>query len=491
MRRTIAAAAACLGLATTALTVGTTAAAPGGVPGPAGASLPEQAPDEALETAAAVLDGEVPPLAAQTVTAPAAPDASLALRDLLVALPRLTGEDRDRAEALLARPTDRAADPYGDGYTTRANRSCSTNVCVHWVPTTRDAPPSRRWVRTTMKVMQGVWRTEVGALGYRRPVPDGRKGGNRKLDVYLKELGSQGLYGYCAPEGTRLGSARAASGYCVLDDDFARSQFGRKPVRTLRVTAAHEFFHAVQFAYDHLEHRWLLESTATWVEERYADAVNDNRQYLPGGQLWRPGVPLDREASGYGNWVFFEYLGQRFGNAYVRRVWEAAARPGTGSVAAVRRALPRGVTFTGTYTAFAMANVTPGRSYPEGESWTQPGVRRRELGAGADVDLAPRLDRLSATRSRFAPGEALTGRRWQLRVVVDGPARASAPGAGVVRVAPDGSVVRTRISLDAQGRGRVRVPFNVRRARDVYVVLANAGSDRRRFRAKVDVVRRG
>ena len=107
-----------------------------------------------------------------------------------------------------------------------------------------------------------------------------------KLDVYLKELGGQGLYGYCAPE--PAGAGRRAPGYCVLDDDFARCQFGRAPIQTLRVTAAHEFLHAVQFGYDYREDPWLLEATATWIEERYADGVDDNRQYLAEGQL---GVP--------------------------------------------------------------------------------------------------------------------------------------------------------------------------------------------------------
>ena len=31
-----------------------------------------------------------------------------------------------------------------------------------------------------------------------------------------------------------------------------------------------------------------MEATATWVEERVADDVDDNRQYLPYGQVSRP-----------------------------------------------------------------------------------------------------------------------------------------------------------------------------------------------------------
>ena len=41
------------------------------------------------------------------------------------------------------------------------------------------------------------------------------------------------------------------SAYCVLDNDFSAAEFGYPdPTLPLRVTAAHEFFHAIQFAYD-------------------------------------------------------------------------------------------------------------------------------------------------------------------------------------------------------------------------------------------------
>ena len=130
-------------------------------------------------------------------------------------------------------------------------------------------------------------------MGFRPPPRDGRHGGDGRFDVYLKELGSQGLYGYCAPEYRVPGLRQVASGYCVLDDDFARKQYGANPMVSLRVTAAHEFFHAIQFGYDFREDPWLLESTATWMEERVADGADDNRRYLPYGQVARPGSSLD------------------------------------------------------------------------------------------------------------------------------------------------------------------------------------------------------
>ena len=36
-----------------------------------------------------------------------------------------------------------------------------------------------------------------------------------------------------------------------------------------------------------------MESTATWMEERIATTVNDNRQYLPLSQIYAPYLPLD------------------------------------------------------------------------------------------------------------------------------------------------------------------------------------------------------
>ena len=154
----------------------------------------------------------------------------------------------------------------------------------------------------------------MGELGYRAPLGDGTHGGDSKLDVYLKDLGT-GLYGYCAAEYRKKG--RTASGFCVLDNDYAAAQFPtRTPENNLAVTAAHEFFHAMMYSYDYNEDPWMLESTATWMEEQVADDVNDNRQYLQYSQLQAAYVSLDAFSSTYGfqygNWIFWEYLTSRW-----------------------------------------------------------------------------------------------------------------------------------------------------------------------------------
>src|SRR4029453_5199034 len=119
---------------------------------------------------------------------------------------------------------------------------------------------------------------------------------------------------------------------------FARKQFtvGAFGVAALRVTAAHEFFHAVQFAYDWKEDLWLMEGSAAWIEDEVYDGINDNRQYLafsPIGQttFWHaldwyhpnPSNPLSLQV--YGSWIFFRYLSERYSREIVRTIWRRAA----------------------------------------------------------------------------------------------------------------------------------------------------------------------
>ena len=432
----------------------------------------DAAADRALRRADAVLDG-----------VGTGDDATLALRDLARALPSLDPAERQRANALLARPTSQT-DPYGDTYRAPAKRTCSDSVelCVHWVSRTSDAPPSRTWVNRTLDILEQTWAAELGApLNYRRPARDGTRGDDSRFDVYLKDVGVNGVYGYCVPERRTNASRWAASGYCVLDDDFARSQFNQDRIVSLKATAAHEFFHAVQFAYDYAEDAWFMEATATWMEEQVFDEVNDNRQYLPAGQLGVPDLPLDTfqnpGAAHYGNWVFFEYLSTRFGSDVVRTAWRQAAADGGDrgrwSMQAVKDALPIG--FRGVFGQYAASNTAPSEDYPEGAEWrAAPNSRKHDL---TDADRKSRgslvIDHLASKNLRIRPGEGV-GADWDLRVTIEGPPAGTSPVANVLVHKQDGSVGPAMpVPLDATGDGTLAVSFDVRK---VTITLANASS---------------
>lgn len=440
---------------------------------------PQASPRATLEVAGRVLQGD-----ARTGD----PSATVALRDLWMARPDLTGVEALEAEALLARPTDGAGDPFGNGYAVPSTRSCGEHVCVHHVTSTADAPPSADWVNLSLATLESTYAREVGELGYRAPLGDGSIGGDDRLDVYLKDLGT-GLYGYCAAEYRKKG--RTASGFCVLDNDYAPAQFpsGKSPQDNLTVTAAHEFFHAVQYAYDYAEDPWMMESTATWMEERVADQVDDNRQYLQYSQLKAPFVPLDAFSSTYGfqygNWIFWEYLTQKYSQGTVKKAWKAAGSSrkdgGRYSLQALEAVLRKKGGLTKVYADFAAANTMPGLVYEEGAEYgdTPPLGEATLTKASRSWKKSTRLDHLAGDSVRIRPGADLGGGKWRLKVRVDAPSRATSPAATVLAHRTDGTVKKVRVRLDRRGNGATQVPFSAAAVSVVTVSLANVST---RFR---------
>lgn len=418
---------------------------------------------------------------------PGDPSATIALRDLFMKRSQLRGEARRAADAMLARPTDGITDDQGFGYTVpEAAPVCNTRICVHYVPTTADAPPSAEWPAQVLAVMDSVWTTEVDQLGYRKPVGDGAKGGGKDVfDVYLKDIGNDGLYGFCA--GEKRVKKRTASGYCVLDNDFSTAQFPTNtPIDNMTVTAGHEFFHAVQYAYDYAEDPWFMESTATWMEERIATAVNDNRQYLPASQIYSPQVPLDAfsqtNSFQYGNWVFIEYLSNRFGINVVNKFWkQAGTLKGDGdkySITAIDKVLRRKGGFDKFYADYVAGNLTPAVNFPEGADYANGRIfgakvlsknkRSKRFGA--------KIDHLASQSYAFAPDPSLSNTKWKLALKVSGPARATSPMAMVVIYKTNGKRQVKTVRLNARGDGTKVVPFSSSKVGAVSISLINGST---------------
>ena len=475
----IAAAVVALG---TVLALGSPAPSSASGPPPGAPAAARARAEQALRTATAVLSGH----ATRT-------DASMALLRLRLTMHALGRADRRRAAAILARPTD-PADPYGESYSVKAQRRCSAHICIHWVTTTQDAPPSTTWVVKQLRMMNSVWNYEVGKLGYRHPPSDGNRGGggSGRFDVYLKELYHQGLYGETIAERPTPDNKHLYSSYLLLDNDFKRSQYGADPMQVARVTAAHEFFHALQYGYDAGEDPWLMESTATWMEDQYDDSSNDNRQYLPWSQLHRPGTPLDTFSGTsfeqYGNWVFFEYLSEHFGRSVVRTVWRHAAAFGRQghqfSAQAVHTTLQSHGGMARVYGSYASGNTVPASTYSEGTAYPVAPVAAKATltTASRGQTWTKAVRHLAAVDLRVTPGADLTGTRWRLRLVANAPSRPSGPSVVALVERSSGRLTQVPVHLSRSGHGRVTLPFGADRVQQVTVTLANAST---RFRCHI------
>jgi hypothetical protein len=407
----------------------------------------------------------------------------MVLRDLSRALPTLTGDDHTTAARILARPTDGAADQYGDGYSVpEATPVCGPDVCVHYVTSTADAATPAQ-VTLTLNTMEHVYTTETGTgagqMGFRKPLSDGSKGGDGRLDVYLADVGAEGYYGYCSTDPT-LAPGIHQSAYCVLDNDFRSGQFGGAlPVNSLDVTAAHEFFHAVQFSYDFTEDTWFMEGTAVWMEDQVYDSINDYLQYAPFSAIGEPRVPVDYagEFERYGAFLFWKFLSEKtHDNNIIRDIWTAAdgSRFSTQAVRAVLAA--RGLSWTTYFANFGAWNTLPGNSYqeralyPAVKWWQQVTLTKSHRASGLKTVT---LRHLSNASMRIFPSKGLTSRA-KLRITVNGPGLTLGTAATIQVRRGNGKVEIWKINLNSAGNGTATVAFPPKQVRAVAVVLTNS-----------------
>ncbi len=138
-----------------------------------------------------------------------------------------------------------------------------------------------------------------------------------------------------------------ATAWMELDNDYQEASFIRyrnRPLDAVRVTAAHEFFHAIHFALDYLETevrisdgfvmRYWMEMSAVWMEEEMYDDINDYYTYLSVFYN-RPRLSIQtfRDASDlhpYASAVFPIFLSTKFGRNAILDIWLRCRQLGSG-----------------------------------------------------------------------------------------------------------------------------------------------------------------
>jgi hypothetical protein len=438
--------------------------------------------------------------------------ATMILRDLAIHERRLSGSALRRARALLARPTDGGNDGFGApkyGSVSEETPLCDPNVCIHYVTSGKHAVNTHDgdssgvpdYVETVLSVMQHVWQIEVVHYGFRQPKPDvtsTHNGGNGKLDVYLANVGPKGIYGYCTSDDPHIRSGYRyfdLSAYCVLDNDYSKAEFGyNDPTRPLDVTAAHEFFHAVQFSYDAYEDVYFMEGTAVWMEDQVYDAINDNLQYLSASPIVRPQIPLDKNTTYgvYGSWIWFRFLSEYFGTkttadpTIIKAAWKRADGSQGGpdmystqaTAASIAKRKIGGISwrFAWAFADFAAWNAAPKHFYEEGGRYPSATLAKSAtVSAGTPkVTQAARLDHLTSRYVALKRGAGVK-RSARLKVSVTGPASKTSPEATVVLIKNGGAVRFKAVDLNAKGDGSLSVDFGPTIAKAI-VILTNGST---------------
>ncbi len=167
------------------------------------------------------------------------------------------------------------------------------------------------------------YRSEVLGLGQFEPPSDGVAGGDSRYDIYTEEMG---YYGYTQSEGGGPNPWNDAYSYISVHRNFLGFPPNNDPEGNqkgaAKVTVAHEYYHAVQFAYNYMEEAWLMEASSTWMEDFVYPQVNDNYNYLS-SWFGYPDYALNSTTNlhQYAAFIWPKYLSQNFGSAIMPELW--------------------------------------------------------------------------------------------------------------------------------------------------------------------------
>ncbi len=253
----------------------------------------------------------------------------------------------------------------------------STHVLAHFDAAVVDSS----YVRGVLEAAERARRVLVDTLGCRAPALDGGAGGDDRTDVYVGPIG-----------GAPLGVAGATWPEAPTGDPIYPASYSAwfQVVETLAdsirdVVTAHEYFHAIQMAYDRDDALSVYEMLSTWAEERVFPAVDAYRRVLP-PFFAQPERALF--AFTYSNvpWAFF--LTERYGDAFVADLLDAMGRTPGNPPGALRAAHDAalaargGGDFFSELVQFRVWNLftgarDDGEHYREGALWPEVRIERR------------------------------------------------------------------------------------------------------------------
>jgi hypothetical protein len=256
-----------------------------------------------------------------------------------------------------------------------------------------------------------AYNAEVVVDGFPAPMDDG----DGKTDIFVVDLSASSALGLTVPDNP---GATTSSSYIELDGTTPEAAFSQHVI-------AHELFHAIQLKTwlpANTSDYWFLEGTAEWMGYR-ADGYNT---LFGGGPFYGPqDMALDCSDpatnkcdfndyanNGYSRWSFFEYLTEKYGNAFVQDVLArgAAGAPGLSAFDAISAALvAKGSTVADTYNAWTQADLTGAYSISALQNRQPPFVVNWQTGLGGDLGkvLVP-VNHLSTRTVEFTRGDGDT-----------------------------------------------------------------------------------
>ena len=163
----------------------------------------------------------------------------------------------------------------------------------------------------------------VNQLGFLEEVKDE----DEIYDIYIKNY-SAGVYGYNIPDDNISGAS-----YIEIDNAYEENMYLTSGLNTMRLTVAHEFFHAIQRAYrssSSFGEGYFWEMSSTWIEDI---VVPDGNDYIFWVEDFFEDVNQNISSTdGYSIALFGHYLMNIIGNGnsdIIKKIWERYSEGGS------------------------------------------------------------------------------------------------------------------------------------------------------------------
>lgn len=223
--------------------------------------------------------------------------------------------------------------------------------------------------------LDSAYRYEVNFLGYAAPPSDVSAGGDGAYDVYVRNLGN--LYGQTSSE-NNVSTSRWTS-YMEIDNDFAG--FYTQGINAARVTAAHEFHHAIQMgnyapqtggSAIRNSDIFFYEITSTAMEEFVYDTINDYYAYMS-SYFRNPDTPFPQN-NGYNLAIWNIFLKEVFGFNILKRQWELmptidALKAMNNSIIETGSTFGQAMNLFGIWTYFTNSRSVTGKYFEEASNY--------------------------------------------------------------------------------------------------------------------------
>lgn len=174
------------------------------------------------------------------------------------------------------------------------------------------------YIDSAAVIFDHVWQVEIEQLGFKVP-PDANGNPVAQYPIYFTNFGYYGMTWF----ETSLPQNRYSS-YIEIHRNFAGSGFYTHGLEALKVTAAHEFNHAIQLGYRYETNNdiFFMEMTSTWLEDFVYNNVNDYLQYLPSFFNTMTDRKFNATNGEYANSLYLHLIEKEYGPQAVVAIWD-------------------------------------------------------------------------------------------------------------------------------------------------------------------------